>query len=139
MKAWIQEHRLAVGYTLVALFSAAGFGAVSHFYPTWLSALTVAGYELERPGFLWLAAAIPLLWFVRLHSLSDTPLLQQLLSVSLRSALLLLVCIALTGVTHLTHEARKTATVVVVDVSESVPDSVLTRAHQLTQTLFKSK
>ena len=87
--------------------------------------LEARGYEMAEPGWLILLAAIPVLRFVRLHSLTDTPLLQQLVSASVRSAILIALTLGLTRISAVGHESRKAATVMVVDVSESVPDEVL--------------
>ncbi len=137
--SFVRRHRLAIGYVLVASAMAALGLAATWFYPDVVLWLGAHGYELEEPRFLWVTAIIPLLWFVRLHSLTDLPLLQQLLSTALRSAMIVALAAGLTGVTRLSHESKKVATVVLVDVSDSVPDAVLTTAHAHVQALFTAK
>ena len=139
MRNWIRKHRLALGYVLVATVSCALLMAGMELMPRFESALAARGYEMESPQWLMLLGLVPLLWFVRLHSLTDMPFLQQLLSVTLRSAMIIALALSLTGITHITHEAKKTATVVVVDVSESVPDEVLEQARAKLQAVWDEK
>ena len=136
MRKWLKTHRLAIGYVLTAgLSTLAALGALQ-LYPDLVLFLSARGYEMESPEYLWLVAAVPLLWFVRLHSLTDIPLAQQLVSTALRSAMILALAVALTQITHTAHESRRVATVVVVDVSESVPDEVIEDAHEKLQAVW---
>jgi hypothetical protein len=84
--------------------------------------------EMLSPEWLGIGLVIPLLWLVRKWSLSDLPWLQQLLNVTLRSLLILALCLAATRVVMTDFDARIT-TVFVVDVSESVPESFLEQAQ----------
>ena len=139
MMGWINRHKVALGYVLVAGLTAAAALAAAWFYPEAQRILSANGYEMEAPGWLWLAAAIPLLWFVRLHSLTDLPFAQQLFSTLLRSAMILALALSLTRITHISHEKRKAATVMIVDVSESVADAQLEEAHEALQALWDQK
>ncbi|MFT5434112.1 MAG: Ca-activated chloride channel family protein [Myxococcota bacterium] len=136
MRSWLKKHRLAVGYVLVAVISTAMFMLALRWLPTGEAWLSERGYTMETPQFLVLAVIIPILWFVRLHSLTDMPLAQQLVSTTLRSVAVFALILALTRITHTSHEARNVATVVVVDVSESVPDDVLAEARDHLQALY---
>lgn len=135
----IRKHRLAIGYVVVAALFTGLALLWLEYLPFGLSELERHGYEMESPEYLWLIAAIPLLWFVRLHTLTDMPWLQQLLSVTLRSAMILAMALALTRVSQISHEPRKAATVMVVDVSESVPDSVLVDANKTLQAVWDAR
>jgi len=136
MMKWLNNHRTAVGYILVAaVFTGVGL-ATLELLPKLSGELAARGYEMQSPEYLWLMALIPILWFVRLHSLTDMPFLQQMLSATLRSAMIVAMALALTQITHVSHESKKVATVMLVDVSESVPDEVLTDAHERLQALW---
>ena len=133
---WLKRHRVALGYVIVAgVFTALAL-AVLQLLPVAMEQLEARGYEMAEPGWLVLLAAIPVLWFVRLHSLTDTPLLQQLVSATVRSAILIALTLGLTRISSVGHESRKAATVMVVDVSESVPDEVLVAARDQLQALW---
>ena len=139
MRAFLTRHRLALGYVLVALFWTAVALAAMALYPEGVRQLQARGYEMQEPGYLWLLAAAPILWFVRLHTLTDLPLGQQLLSVLLRTAMIAALALALTRITHISHEPRRVATVMLVDVSDSVPDEVLAGAQTRLEALWKEK
>lgn len=139
IRAWLKKHRLAVGYILVAVGSTVALLAALEYLPLGIEWLASYGYEMESPEFLVLALGIPLLWFVRLHSLTDIPLFQQLVSTTLRSAVVLAMVLALTRITHVSHESRRVATVMVVDVSESVPDPVLAQARDQLQAIWEAR
>lgn len=139
MKKWLYKHRLAISYVIVAtIFTGLALLAM-HFYPLGVQVLGSYGYEMQSPQYLLLAAAIPLLWFVRLHTLTDIPWLQQMLSTTIRSVMILALALALTRITHVSHEARQVATVMVVDVSESVPDEVLADANARLQKIWDER
>ena len=118
---WINQHRVALGYVIVACVFTVLALAVLELLPLGIAELDRHGYEMEEPGWLVLLAAIPLLWFVRLHSLTDVPLLQQLASALVRSAILVVLSLGLARISHVGHEARKVTTVVVIEDSGRRP------------------
>ena len=85
--------------------------------------------ELLAPLWLGLLAAVPLLWLSPLFSLSDLPVWQRSAGLLVRSALAVALVLALARPAFPESHSR-VATVFVVDVSDSVPDQALTRAHE---------
>lgn len=92
--------------------------------------LRVWGREVEllEPFWLYLLAGIPYLWLVRGESLTDLSIAQQILSVTVRSAIVAGIALALARPTTLSED-RKIATVFLVDVSSSVSDAQLLAAQ----------
>ncbi|MFT7621076.1 MAG: Ca-activated chloride channel family protein [Myxococcota bacterium] len=135
---FLRRHKTAISWILVATTFTALALLLLQKMP-WLDAQLAAwGYQLEEPQYLYLAGGIPLLWLIRLHSLTDMPWIQQLLSVTLRSAMLLALALALSKPVHISHESEKVATVMMVDVSESVPDAVIQHAQTQLNALVKA-
>jgi uncharacterized membrane protein len=120
-------------YLFAVGLAAAGGWALLAYAPLAEAWLTRQGYEVGQPVFLWVLALIPVLVIVRAHTLSDLPLLQQVLSVLLRTAIVLLVTASLLDVQKVDEEPAKTAVVYVVDVSDSVPDAALEKARERIQ------
>jgi Mg-chelatase subunit ChlD len=139
MRAWLQRHRIAVGYVLLAT----GFGALALWFVASLGVLAAflrgQGLELQEPSYLWLLATVPFFWFVRLHSLTDMPLGQQWLSALLRSLMTAALVVALCRPTYIHHENQQVTTVLVVDVSASVSDVSLANASQQLQTMWNAR
>lgn len=94
-------------------------------------AFAVAGHEVEllAPSWLGLLAALPLLWLAPLFSLSDLPVWQRSAALLVRSAIAVLLVVALAR-PALPEAHGRVATVFVVDVSDSVPDAALQQAHE---------
>lgn len=94
--------------------------------------------EMLSPRWLAIALLVPLLWLMRMRSLSDLPWLQQLLNVSLRSLLLLTLCLAATQIVVTDYDSEIT-TIVLIDVSESVPDTLVAAAQEYAQELYDAR
>ncbi|HIA05009.1 MAG TPA: VWA domain-containing protein [Myxococcales bacterium] len=139
VKRFIQRHPLATSYILLTMATALGLGLLSSYLPEIVLLLDARGYEMPQPQWLWLSALIPLLFAVSFHSLTDLPRLQQWLSTALRSLMIMALALALSGISHVTTEAQKVATVMLVDVSDSVPDASLKNAHSRLQELWTQK
>jgi len=88
------------------------------------------GFELLRPWALWLLLLLPLVWVGLRLSLVDLGRGQQRLSAALRTLLLLLGVLALSRPSTI-GERRTVATVILVDVSDSISDKQLEAARQL--------
>jgi len=139
MKNLLHRHRLAFGYGAVVLISA---------LCAWLFVSNVDGLfrwlnehqiRLEEPVYLWFVALVPILWLVRLHSLTDTPWAQQWFSTGLRSALVVLLAVALTNPSRIWEEPRRAGLVVLVDVSDSMTDADLKSARDSLQSLWEAR
>jgi uncharacterized membrane protein len=95
-------------------------------------------YELLEPRALSVVLLAPLLLFVLGKSLADLPWQQRLLSVLLRVAFLVLLGLGLSRLVR-SDETHRVATVVVLDVSESVADATLEKARAEVDRLYRSK
>jgi uncharacterized membrane protein len=85
-------------------------------------------YELVAPRMLGIALLAPyFLWMVG-RSLADLPLVQRVLSVVLRVAFVALLALGLSRLAR-TATTQKVCTVYLVDVSDSVPDSMIDDAR----------
>ena len=120
---------------LIQVFVAIGLGVAGYFVVEAIGPDVVAEAKrrelvIDAPVFLWGLLAIPLLLIIRAFTLSDLPKVQQGLSFLLRSVIVLALVGSLINVQKIDREPITTATVFVVDVSESVPDAVLARAHK---------
>lgn len=94
--------------------------------------------ELLRPGWLYLVCVAPYFWLVMGESLSDLSVLQQALSVTLRTVLVFGLALALCRPTTVSHNNR-TASVLLVDVSESVSDKQLAAAQGYVDQAYADK
>lgn len=131
--------RLSLGYLLVALvFAGLALGA-RELWPELQAELSARRIELGSPEMLWLLAAVPFLWLVRLHSLTDLPLLQQLTGGLVRTAFVLALVAALTDPQLVEEEPKKVATVFLVDASDSVQDAALDRARVTLQEAWDAR
>ena len=81
------------------------------------------------PQYLWGLCLIPILLALRAYSLSDLPRGQQVASFLLRAGVVCAIVGAMIDLQGLETEPVQTATVFVVDVSESMPDEALERAR----------
>lgn len=87
--------------------------------------------DLLEPGWLLLAALLPYFFVVRTQSLTDVSVAQQYVQAGVRSLLVLGVALALARPVWIDEDDR-IATVVLVDVSESVSDAQLDAARGYT-------
>ncbi|TNF28185.1 MAG: VWA domain-containing protein [Deltaproteobacteria bacterium] len=126
-------------YAAAVALGVGGAVAVHELGPGWLAALAEAGYVLERPVFVAVLLAIPALVAIRAHTLSDLPRVQQGLSLLVKSAFVVAVAAALVNPQAVDEEPRKSATVYVVDVSDSIPDAVLAKAHEAVEATWRGK
>lgn len=95
-------------------------------------------YELLEPRALAAILLLPLLLFVLGKSLADLPWQQRALSVLLRSAFLLLLALGLARLVR-SDETHRVATVVLLDVSDSVADATLDKARSEIERLYAAK
>lgn len=127
------------GYVLVA---AASFGLWLAFWrwqPAMVAELDARHIELGSPELLWLLALVPFLWLVRLHSLTDLPLLQQLMGALVRTALVVAIIAALIDPRLVEEDPKKVATVFLVDASDSVQDAAIDRARVTLQEAWDAR
>ncbi len=101
-------------------------------------ALAGRSAELLEPRWLYLAALVPYFFVVRTLSLTDVSDIQQYLSTGVRSMLVLGIALALARPVW-TTEDDKIATVVLVDVSESVSDKQLQEAQAIVDSIDNAK
>ncbi|MBC7975213.1 MAG: hypothetical protein H7138_09525, partial [Myxococcales bacterium] len=90
--------------------------------------------DLLRPTALYLAAIVPVFYLLRVVSLTDLSLAQQLTQATLRSLVILGIAVALARPSWITEQS-KVATLVVVDVSDSVSDKQLAAARDYVDTV----
>src|SRR5262249_13661477 len=83
--------------------------------------------DLLRPAALYLTAIVPVFYLLRVLSLTDLSLSQQLTQATLRSMVIAGIAIALARPSWIT-EQNKVSTIVLVDVSDSVSDKQLAAA-----------
>jgi Ca-activated chloride channel family protein len=95
-------------------------------------------YELLEPRTLGLLLVAPLLLFVLGRSLADLPWPQRILSVVLRLAFIALLALGLSRLAR-TAETQKVATVVMIDVSDSVPDEALEDARAAFERVIEAR
>jgi Mg-chelatase subunit ChlD len=102
--------------------------------------LRLAGREVEllAPRWLGLLCLLPLLWLVRGASLVDMSRFQQALSVSVRALLVIGIALALARPSTASFE-RRTCTVFLVDVSDSISDDQLRAARQIVERAWKER
>ncbi|MGE0550143.1 MAG: VWA domain-containing protein [Kofleriaceae bacterium] len=94
--------------------------------------------DLLAPQWLYLIAVVPAFFLLRVLSLTDLSVLQQVVQASLRSLVIAGVAIALARPTWVT-EQRKVSTIVLVDVSDSVSDKQLAAAKRYVDELAAAK
>jgi uncharacterized membrane protein len=95
-------------------------------------------YELLEPRAFAVLLLAPLLLYVLGKSLADLPWQQRVLSVLLRIAFLLLLGLSLSRLVR-SEESHRVATVVLLDVSESVADATLQKARADIEALYRAK
>lgn len=94
--------------------------------------------ELLDPRWLALVAIAPFFYLVRRWSLTDLSIAQQILQATMRTLVIAAAAIALARPTWVTRDS-KVATVVLVDVSESVSDKQLAAAASYVDELDRAK
>ncbi len=95
-------------------------------------------YELLEPRALAVVLLAPLLLYVLGKSLADLPWQQRVLSVVLRLAFMVLLGLGLSRLVR-SDETHRIATVVLIDVSDSVADTTLEKARAEVERLYKAK
>ncbi len=95
-------------------------------------------YELLEPRALAVLLLAPVLLYVLGKSLADLPWQQRALSVLLRIAFLLLLGLGLTRLVR-SDETHRVATVVLLDVSDSVAEATLDKARGEIEKLYQAK
>jgi Ca-activated chloride channel family protein len=95
-------------------------------------------YELLEPRAIAVVLLAPLLLFVLGKSLADLPWQQRVLSVLLRIAFFVLLGLGLARLVR-SDETHRVATVVLLDVSDSVADSTLEKARAEVEKLYAAK
>lgn len=94
--------------------------------------------DLISPGWLHLFAIVPFFFVLRVLSLTDLSLAQQLVQATLRSIVIAGLALALSRPTWIT-ETSKVSTIVLVDVSDSVSDKQLAAAKQYVDDIQKKQ
>ncbi|MEZ4359324.1 MAG: VWA domain-containing protein [Kofleriaceae bacterium] len=94
--------------------------------------------ELLAPRWLYLSCVVPLFFLLRVLSLTDLSLAQQLVQSALRSAVVIAIALTLARPSRVTREDR-VATVALVDVSESISDRQLDAARRYVAELEASR
>lgn len=125
-------------YVAAVALGVAGWLVVQAHGGAWLAALDEAGYTVERPIFVVVLLAIPLLLIIRAHTLSDLPRVQQALSFLLKAAFVAAIAASLVNLQEVEKEPAKAATVFVVDVSDSVPDAMLAKARDAVKAAWEA-
>jgi Ca-activated chloride channel family protein len=90
--------------------------------------------DLLRPGALYLVAIVPVFYLLRVLSLTDLSLSQQVTQATLRSLVIAGIAIALARPSWITEQSQ-VSTVVLVDVSDSVSDKQLAAARDYVDSL----
>jgi uncharacterized membrane protein len=90
--------------------------------------------DLLRPDALYLAAIVPVFYLLRVLSLTDLSLAQQLTQATLRSLVIAGIAIALARPSWITEQS-KVSTVALIDVSDSVSDKQLAAARAYLDTI----
>ncbi len=121
---------LACGFGLFVLISY-WIGERPIIHVDWLPIRTV---DLLAPQWLLLCSIVPAFYLLRILSLTDLSLAQQILQSTLRSAVVACFAIALARPSWITEQS-KVSTIVLVDVSDSVSDKQLDAAKQYVEQL----
>ena len=95
-------------------------------------------YELLEPRAIAVVLLAPILLFVLGKSLADLPWQQRAMSVLLRIAFLVLLGLGLSRLVR-SDETHRVATVVLLDVSDSVADATLEKARAEVEKLYRAK
>ncbi len=125
---------LACAGLLVAL--AAWIDGRSSIHIDWLP-FDIRAIDLLSPQWLLLIAIVPMFYLLRVLSLTDLSLTQQVLQSTLRSLVIAAVAIALARPSWISTQS-KVSTVVLVDVSDSVSDKQLAAARTYVEDIAKA-
>lgn len=128
-----------MGYALVVAASVGLWVAFWRWQPEVVAELAARDMELGSPELLWLLLLLPFVWAVRLHTLTDLPLLQQVVGALVRSALIVALVGALADPRLVEEDPKKVATVFLVDASDSVQDAALDRARVVLQEAWDAR
>jgi len=90
--------------------------------------------DLLRPTALYLIAIVPVFYLLRVLSLTDLSLSQQLTQATLRSLVIIGIALAAARPSWITEQS-KVATIALVDVSDSISDQQLAAARAYLDTL----
>jgi Ca-activated chloride channel family protein len=94
--------------------------------------------DFLTPEWFYLAAIVPFFYVVRTQSLTDVSAVQQYIATTVRSLLVVGLAIALARPVWTTSD-DKVATVVLVDVSASIPDEQIAEARRYVESFEKAK
>jgi Mg-chelatase subunit ChlD len=125
---------LAAGVVLFFLISA-WIGDRTAVHVDWLPTRDI---DLLAPHWLLLVCVVPAFYLLRVLSLTDLSLAQQLLQSTLRSLVVTGVAIALARPTWIT-EQKKVSTIVLVDVSDSVSEKQLEAARKYVDAIASAR
>ncbi len=126
-------------YLLALGLAVGGWQAAATWGPGLLAGAEAAGWVVTDPRYLWALMVVPLFIVVRAHTLSDLPRVQQALSLVLRGGFVAALALALVGVEKVEPRPVRTATVFVVDVSESMPDEALAAARERVEQAWRRR
>lgn len=116
---------------LVALMLTLAGGGLWAWRAPWLLAeLGRAGVQIESPHYVLLLILIPLMMVITSVSLTEHGRLQRAVAGLLRAGLVMAITWALLGPSELEEEPMLTATVFVIDVSDSISDGALLGARE---------
>jgi Mg-chelatase subunit ChlD len=115
----------AAAITAIAVALSLWIADRSSLHVDWLPTRPI---DLLRPAALYLVAIVPVFYLVRVLSLTDLSLAQQLTQATLRSLVIAGIAIALARPSWVTEQS-KVATIALVDVSDSVSDKQLAAAR----------
>src|SRR5205085_2241006 len=105
-------------------------------------ALDVPGVDREitllSPEWLLLVSAVPVFYLLRIVSLTDLSLAQQVLQSTLRSLVIVAIAFALARPSWITQQS-KVSTIMLVDVSESVSEKQLDAAKRYVDSFTKAQ
>ncbi|MEM9074840.1 MAG: vWA domain-containing protein [Myxococcota bacterium] len=125
---------------LLTLAFSAGLAALLWF--TWGQGLRFSAggddYELLQPRWIVVFATTPFLVFAATRSLADLPTAQRWLGVLGRTLLIGLLSLAVARLAK-TTDATKVSTIVLVDVSDSVPDAALEEANEVVREAWNAR
>ncbi|HVY30034.1 MAG TPA: VWA domain-containing protein [Polyangiaceae bacterium] len=127
---------------LAALFALLAFGLRRYVWSAPADAFhwqrAAIKYQLLEPRALAVVLLAPLLLYVLGKSLADLPWQQRALSVLLRIAFFVLLGLGLSRLVR-SDETHRVATVVLLDVSDSVADATLDKARAEVERLYKAR
>ena len=115
----------AAAVTAIVLGLSLWIGDQTSLHVDWLPTRPI---DLLRPAALYLIAIVPVFYLLRVLSLTDLSLSQQITQATLRSLVIAGIAVALARPSWITEQS-KVSTLVLVDVSDSVSDKQLDAAR----------